>query len=149
MRWQSLLALLGAFALVAAGAPEPKAANKELEKLQGTWEEMSCVDDGSEVSAELLQGRKAVIEGDKMTEKHKGEVIGQSAIKLDPTRSPKEIDVTPLSGPEKGRVLRGIYSRDGDTLKACFARPGEDRPTGFSSKAGSGRALLVYKKAKP
>ena len=38
--------------------------------------------------------------------------------KLDPSKKPKAIDITQLSG--KGETIPGIYSIDGDTLKICM-----------------------------
>jgi hypothetical protein len=36
----------------------------------------------------------------------------------------------------------------GDTFRSCFGKPGAERPTDFTSKAGDGRTLSVWKRAK-
>ena len=54
--------------------------------------------------------------GDKYTVRKGDEVIQAGRQKLDPSRSPKAIDVTVTEGLNKGAVLLGIYEIDGDTL---------------------------------
>ena len=68
--------------------------------------------------------------------------------KLDPSKSPKAIDVTITEGPSKGAVMLGIYEFDGDTLKVCFDPEGKKRPTEFKSPAGSQTFYNVHKRAK-
>ncbi|HJZ53449.1 MAG TPA: TIGR03067 domain-containing protein, partial [Gemmataceae bacterium] len=56
---------------------------------------------------------------------------------LDPTKTPKTIDVT-LLGPIRKTML-GIYALDGDTLKVCMAIDPDrtdQRPTDFVTKPG-------------
>jgi hypothetical protein len=38
---------------------------------------------------------------------------------------------------------------DGDTFKSCFAKAGAERPADFTTKAGDGRTLSVWKREKP
>ncbi len=44
--------------------------------------------------------------------------------------------------------LLGIYEIDGDTFRACFAKPGKERPKDFECKAGSEHTLTVWKREK-
>jgi uncharacterized protein (TIGR03067 family) len=41
----------------------------------------------------------------------------KATFKLDQTKNPKEIDVTPSDGPEKDKVLQGVYSLTEDEPK--------------------------------
>jgi uncharacterized protein (TIGR03067 family) len=68
----------------------------------------------------------------------------KAAFRLDPTQSPKEIDLTNRSG----SPTYGIYSLEGETLKICLAAPGGERPAEFSSKLRSGQTLMVLKRDK-
>jgi uncharacterized protein (TIGR03067 family) len=64
------------------------------------------------------------------------EVIQAGTQKIDPSKSPKTIDVTMTEGLNKRAVMLGIYEIDGDTLKACFDPQGKQRPTKFKSAPG-------------
>jgi uncharacterized protein (TIGR03067 family) len=87
-------------------------------------------------------------EGDKHTVKKGDEVIQVGTQKLDPSKSPKTIDVTMLEGPSKGTVMLGIYEFDADTLKVCFDPEGKKRPTEFKSATGSKNFVNVHKRVK-
>ena len=58
---------------------------------------------------------------------HKG------TFKIDPSKKPKQIDVTPGDGPETGKVLLGIYSPTKDELKISMARR-KERPKSLDGK---------------
>lgn len=73
----------------------------------------------------------------------------QGQYKLDPSRSPKAIDLIPSDGPNKGLTIPGIYWLEGETLIACYGEAGKGRPTEFASRAGSGWVLVTYRRAKP
>ena len=87
-------------------------------------------------------------EGDKHTVKKGDEVIQVGTQILDPSKSPKTIDVTMLEGPHKGTVILGIYEIDADTLKVCFDPEGKTRPTAFNSPTGSKNFVNVHKRVK-
>ena len=86
-----------------------------------------------------------------------GEEI-RASFKIDPMQSPKQIDLTFLSGPYKGQTSPGIYQRgdhdpgiyqngdllDENILWLCLADPHSklDRPKEFSYQWGAGRSLL-------
>jgi len=123
------------------------ADDKDLAKVQGTWQRTSMVIDGKEAPAELAAKQKLTIKGNDYALKI-GEMTRKGTFALDSTRSPGHIDIKSASGPNKGKILKGIYEIDGDTLKYCVALPGKDRPTAFSSKSGSGHMLYVNKRVK-
>jgi len=65
---------------------------------------------------------------------------------LDLTKTPNEIAVRPLVGRSKGRHKRGIYSLVNDYLKVCVNKDKDQLPTEFSTKAGDGLRILVFKR---
>ena len=75
--------------------------------------------------------------------------VASGTFKIDPTKTPKEIDVMDESGVKNDKTKLGIYALDGDTYKYCLAPAGKPRPTEFTSKAGSGHSLGVSKREKP
>ena len=121
---------------------------KEARKFQGTWTIESSVTGGRELPADELKTLVVTFEGDKHTVKKGDEVIQVGTQKLDPSRSPKTIDVTMIEGPNKGAVMLGIYEFDADTLKVCFDPEGKKRPTEFKSAPGSKDFVNVHKRVK-
>jgi uncharacterized protein (TIGR03067 family) len=102
--------------LLAADDP----AKAEQDKRQGTWVIASLEVAGDEVPKEQLEGITLTIEGDKHTVKRGDDVLAERTCKLDPTKSPKQIDGKYVGGPNDGKATLGIYELNGDTLKYCF-----------------------------
>jgi uncharacterized protein (TIGR03067 family) len=128
-------------------AAEPgDAAKAELDKLQGEWTLASSERDGKETPAEEAQKLTRVIKGDQYTLLRDGKVVVKGTLKVDPTKTPRMIDV--LRAEEGAKPMLGIYELDGDTQKVCFTAPGKDRPAEFSATAGSGNLLSVWKRKK-
>ena len=136
-----------AFGGTGAGADDKADVEKELKKFQGTWTFESVEAGGKKVPAAEFKGITVTFEGDKYTVKKGDEVIQAATQKLDPSKSPKTLDVTVAEGPNKGAVMLGIYEISGDTLKVCFDPEGKKRPTQFTSASGS-QTLVVHKRVK-
>ena len=149
----ALVTLLCTLVLTASGGigarVDDKAdVEKELKKFQGTWTFESVEAGGKEVPADLFKGMTVTFEGDRYTVKKGDEVIQVGTQKLDPSKSPKTIDVTMIEGPNKGAVMLGIYEIDGDTLKVCFDPQGKKRPTEFKTAPGSENFVNIHKRVK-
>src|SRR5437879_4175702 len=149
----ALVTLLCTLVLTASGGFGARAEGKadvenELKKFQGTWTFESVEAGGKELPAGELKALILTFEGDKHTVKKGDEVIQVGTQKLDPSKSPKTIDVTMAEGPNKGAVMLGIYEIDGDTLKVCFDPQGKRRPTEFKSAPGSANFVNVHKRVK-
>src|SRR5262245_54784414 len=84
-RW--LAVVLGAVVTAGGLAADDK---KELEKFQGHWEIVSSEKDGKKQTALLTRE----IKGNKYTLKNKDKVTGTGTFKIDPSASPKAIDIT-------------------------------------------------------
>ena len=143
-------ALFCGLGLAAASAPADDKADleKEVRRFQGAWTIESSETGGKKLPADDLKGLIVTFEGNKHTVKKGDEVIQVGTQKLDPSKSPKTIDVTMTDGPSKGMVMLGIYEFDGDTLKVCFDPQGKKRPTEFKSPAGSENFVNVHKRMK-
>jgi uncharacterized protein (TIGR03067 family) len=124
---------------------------KDPEAIQGTWKVVSLEDGGKEVPKDALDqaAPKLIFKGDKYTFTAMDKTVEEGTFKLGAAKDLKTIDLAITEGNDKGKTQVGIYQLSGDTLKVCFAVPGDkDRPTTFASKAEPRTLLVVLKKEK-
>jgi uncharacterized protein (TIGR03067 family) len=140
----SLLTLAAALS-VAADDPAPS----DLDRLQGTWLLITLEAEGEDVPAEQHEGWNAVYAGNRLTLRAGEMVRRRGIITLDPSRSPRAMNTWDQDGPYEDQTVPGIYELAGDTLKVCFARPGAERPTEFTTRRGTGFLYCVYRRQKP
>lgn len=74
-----------------------------------------------------------------------GEYSGR--FEVDETTSPKSFNLHFESGPETGNTSYGIYELEAGAWKICLTLRGGTRPRKFATKAGSGLALEILKRA--
>jgi uncharacterized protein (TIGR03067 family) len=132
--------------LMAADAPKDDVAKRDLEMFHGYWQLVSAVRDGKQLLPEEVKQFKLAIQGNKFVLQKDAVVISEGTFTLDPSRTPKEIDETATAGPNKGKTFLAIYEIKDDRHRICFAAPGQRRPAEFSSTAGSGQLLQVWKR---
>jgi len=138
------------FIVLLARADEANKTDKE--KLQGIWTTTSGEMNGEKLDEELVKSLQFVVKGDSFEVKGPEVVLNQYAkgtFKLDATTMPRTIDITVGAGSMKGDVVECIYEFDGETLKICARLVGKERPSDFTTKAGSNMVSLVLKREKP
>jgi uncharacterized protein (TIGR03067 family) len=142
MRTRALIVMMLGM-LLAADTPKD-----DMDKLQGTWSLVAAVRDGKDVPDDEVDRTTLAIKGNAFTFPKDTRVgTGPSGtFTVDPSRTPKTIDATPSSGPNKGQTWLGIYVIVGDLYKVAFAPPGKARPTQFVSEPGTGRLHSVWKR---
>ncbi|QEG30224.1 ECF RNA polymerase sigma factor SigE [Gemmata obscuriglobus] len=123
-------------------APPPKKA-PDFGDLQGRWVVVAMEGDGEKVPADVLEGMRWAIKGDQITASQPRST-GKMAFKLNPDKTPKEIDLTSLDGTLKGTTSPGIYELDGPKLRVCFGE--KVRPTTFATAQGDGRTMIALEK---
>jgi uncharacterized protein (TIGR03067 family) len=141
-------------ALEAVNKARIEEADKEEKKgIEGRWLAEKTVSSGIEKGMD--EERLLVIDGESVSwtyTKKKGNTGKSSTInftyKLDPSKKPAEIDLSPTEGDFKDQIFPGIYELDGDTLKLCRNQPGQKRPNEFVSNKGSDEVLLILKRVK-
>jgi uncharacterized protein (TIGR03067 family) len=133
--------------LIGADDPKADAIKKETAKLQGTWKFVSMEVEVNKKPGGHFNRYTVVLKRDQWTVFEGNKIAAQVTFKLDPTKKPKTIDLVDV---QKKRLIRGIYSLEGDTLKV-WDRGSEkgDRPTGFATKSELGIVMFVLKRAKP
>lgn len=138
-------ALLCLLALApAVAAPVPKAVKKQddVALLEGRWESVT-LDHGNghqpdtSFWLEIKDGKLSTGIGTT-----KGFV--ERPFALDPTRSPKHIDITDTSG----RVLPWVYEIDGDTLTWCYTADQSVRATELKGGGKDRNTCTVWKRVR-
>lgn len=75
-----------------------------------------------------------------------GKEISKGTSTIDPTKKPKPLDFTTTEG--EGKQYLGIYELGEKTRKMCFVPPGKERPTEFTTTAGSEHILVTFEREK-
>ncbi len=148
MKLRVLLFLAVGLLVAADDKKDDPAIKAEKEKLKGTWMAQSDECNGDKAPEEMLKKTKLTITDDKaiLNEDVRDRVATYT---IDPSKKPAVLDLTPTEGREKGKVIKAIYTLDGDTLKIAVAVGGPDRPTEFEAKRGLPVRLWVFKRGKP
>lgn len=103
---------------------------------------------GQAMPSQMTANAKRVAKDGETSVTINGQLFMKAKYTVDPSKKPKTIDYTMTGGPSKGKTQLGICESEGDTVKFCFASPGQDRPTDFKSPAGSNWTLSVWKREK-
>ncbi|MGA9054318.1 MAG: TIGR03067 domain-containing protein [Pseudolabrys sp.] len=132
--------------LVLASALPAKAAETTL---QGTWITSKAEQDGK--AADDLVGHRLSFMGNRFEIRSKDDKpLYAGTVQINPTANPATIDFQQKKGALNGKVWKGIYAVDGDTLTTCDNAPNlkKGRPAAFEAKSGSGYVLITFKRAK-
>jgi uncharacterized protein (TIGR03067 family) len=114
--------------------------DKDLELLQGTWEQVGIEADGianpsDEYSA---AGTLTIVDRDEFSViSAEGSVLLKGKFSLDATTIPRQATWVDEMGPDAGKHLPGIYSLSGDNF--VFVAAGEEaatKPTDFRTETG-------------
>jgi len=125
------------------GGPE----KEDSKMVEGTWLPVDAELGGQKFRDEVLKGFKLTITDGKYTV-NVDEQIDKGTIKLEPTTSPKAMDITGTEGPNKGRTIPAIYDLAVDTLRICYDLEGKKRPTEFKTATDTQEFLVNYKRMK-
>ena len=122
--------------------------HQDYAALTGRWQLVKSVIDGKSVPEAEVKQTVLITDHDEFRFPADARVgtapLGKFTI--DPTKRPKTVDSTALSGPDKGKVTKGIYDIiDASNKRACWGKPDGARPTDFTSDAGSGRTLQYWR----
>lgn len=121
---------------------------KDSDTIEGTWLPSTAELGGKMFHDDIRKTIKLVVKDDKYTVTV-GKQVDQGTVKLKPAAKPKEMDITGTDGPNKGKTIRAIYEREGDTLCVCYDPSGKPRPTEFKNNEGCQLFLVSYKREKP
>ena len=143
----ALLAAIGA--TVSADDAKDEAIKKDRKQIEGTWRIVALVVNGNKAMEEDAKKLTVVNCSDgTWSIRSEGNEVTKGTSTIDPTKKPKTLDFTPTEGEGKGNLHLGVYELGEKTRKMCFAPPGKERPTEFSSAAGSEHILVTFEREK-
>src|ERR1043166_3666123 len=127
----------------------------EAKKLQGEWQAVEIQVKGKTSTKDDsdVKNLRFVIKGDGITIPHPSEEGKErkQTFKVNPAKSPMEIDITSLDGEEKNKTSACIYKLDKDRLTICipyFTENPSVRPTEFKAGANDGIMLITLERVK-
>jgi uncharacterized protein (TIGR03067 family) len=146
-----MIRLLSFCALALCLSPITRAdekADADLKAMVGKWKVEKAEYDGKDITAFFTTLKFGIHAGGKYTVDF-GKEKDEGTFTVDPSKSPKEVDVKSEAGPNKGKTIKAIYKIDGDTMTVCYEHDtNEPRPTKFESKAKTTHLLITYKREK-
>ena len=143
----ALLTAIGANA--SADNAKDEAIRKDRKLIEGTWRVVALEVNGNKARKDDAK-KLSVVNGSDGTWSllSEGKQISKGTSTIDPLKKPRTIDFTPTEGEGKGKEYLGIYELGETTRKLCFAPPGKERPTEFSSVPGSEHILVTFEREK-
>ena len=129
-----------------------EAADRDYQRLSGTWQLTRAVVDGNPVPDQQLKATILITDGNTFRFPQASGVGTHPAgtFTVHPSTVPKQVDSVASGGPNAGQVTLGIYEIIDDKHKrACWGPPGGTRPTEFESPPGSKRILQYWEKIGP
>lgn len=143
-------ALLSAISGIAiAEDAKDEAIKRDRKQIEGTWKIVALEINGNKANDEDAK-KLTVVNGPDgtWTILSEGKEIAKGTNSFDPTKKPKTIDFTITDGGGKGNVHLGIYELGEKSRKLCFAAPGKERPTEFTSTPGNENILVTFEREK-
>ncbi len=111
-------------------------------ELEGEWSMVSMVTGGEPLPAAFAKSGKRVAKGNTVTVTMSGKTVMKAKFSVDRSSQPATIDyILP-----DGQTQHGIYVLSGPNLQVIFSPPGLRCPADFSTAAGDGKILTVWKK---
>ena len=107
----------------------------EDKKFEGTWQVVAMEIGGNKAQNEAYENMTFTFKGKKYEQKRGDDLVEGGTQDLDPSKTPKHMDVNVTDGETKGKKQLAIYEIDGDKCKMCFAQhESKDRPTKFETQ---------------
>ena len=118
-------------------------------ELIGSWLLLQINRGGKDIDLDHLEGAIRKVESDTyiITPLEGPAITGTYTV--NPTATPRTIDMHVQNGRFKGGILKGIYQVKKKRLTISFASPGGERPTALESREGTAYTVAIHKLVKP
>lgn len=130
-------------------AGDAEAIRKDKAALQGTWSVIASQQDGERVPTDDLKDLYLIFKDNAILIREGGKTEEKFAFQLNPSKTPKEMDLTIKFGPNKEKIDRAIYEFDGDRVRICIqSNKDAPRPRDLAAPSGSKLWLVTLQKTK-
>lgn len=138
--------ILAGCLLLLVGAAAPDKAG-DWKSLIGNWKIVVVGADGEKVPTDSIEECFVTFSVGKYVQKTNDRILEEGTVRIDPNKTPKEMDLTGTTeGELKGKLQKLIYEVTKDSLKLTFAMSDKDRPTKFDAAKGSNHGYMELKK---
>jgi uncharacterized protein (TIGR03067 family) len=131
---------------------QDNAVDTEFGRLAGTWQVTGHETNGKPTNEEHWRKVQFVFNGNQLTfggDDVLSKKVAKITLLVDPSTSPRVIDLKIVAGEFKGTTLEGVYEIKDDGLKICFRNDeSKNRPNEFSTKQDANLVLFVLKRQK-
>lgn len=136
-------------AIAVAIDAKDEAIKKDRKQLEGIWRVVDLKINGNQGGDDASRKISVVIGPDgAWSLRLEDKEVGKGTSTIDPSKSPKTIELTPTEGEDKDKQSPGIYEINENTFKVCIGPPERDRPTEFNSIAGYEHLLVTLEREK-
>jgi uncharacterized protein (TIGR03067 family) len=119
----------------------------EKPQLEGQHQIVSGERDGKPMDEAVIKGATFRFAGEKVTAATKdGTAFLTAEYTLDASKKPCVIVMKLTEGTDKGKELKGLIERTGETIRIVYAAPGAEAPTEFKTKANQAMYTLKVDK---
>jgi uncharacterized protein (TIGR03067 family) len=117
--------------------------SSDLARFQGQWVVTFYEEAGVSLSRDITKDWQFTISGDSMKSTYTDGSMMSGRIRLDTSKSPREVDLIWKEGDSAEKPVLGIYEFEGDKLKICIGSKPESRPSRFASNRATGTGMMI------
>ena len=142
-----LLFAASACAIFLAGCADLSAASGRDSRLVGDWACVSAQVNGTPLSSDTVQALSLSLTDTRYVTRKGSETLFDSTYRVDRSKIPARIFMLGNEGDLSGKEASGIYELTGDTLKICYAMPGDPPPTSFEQIPSKAQLIIWRRRA--
>jgi len=113
--------------------------------IDGIWQMVRAELSGDEAPELVAQRTTLELSSGKYSVRFDGSIVDHGTFEISADSSIKSLRLSGISGPNAGRVIRGIYQRVRDRLRICYGLDGI-QPSDFATSTGQNRYLATYRR---